>query len=174
MPKPTKATPPSKPTEDDPVSKAARELDASFEAGDAMGDDDLDAMLGDDEGELDPDKDALAKVKYTGNAETDSKEEMSAALRAFKEQAKKESQAFSDNTDSEFWCCIVFQSRDQKEAFIKALALVADDGTYIDGVRAAKKLNIQLPPAEPRFYTEEEEKKMASLPAIRAKPAAKK
>lgn len=180
MPKPKKSEPTKvapvapAPAQDDELSNAVRDLDAS--GADAGLDDDvsLEDQLGADEAIMDPDKDPLKGVKYTGNAETDSKEEMSELLKAFKENARNEAQQFQDNTDSEYWCCVVFQNRAQKEAFLKAVGWFAHGDKYLDGKFVAKKMGVTLPPASPRFYEEEEEKKFAALPSISKKPEPKK
>lgn len=179
MPKPKKSNPAAPvataaPAANDELAKAMQELDASgADAG--LGDDvSLEDQLGVEDTPLDPDKDPLKGVKYTGSAEQDSKAEMSELLKAFKENARNEAQQFQDNTDSEYWCCLVFQNRDQKEAFLKAVGWFAHGDKYLDGKFVAKKMGVALPPASPRFYEEEEERKFAALPSISKKPTPKK
>ena len=72
--------------------------------------------------------------------------------RGFRERRKTEAKRFEDATDSEFWFAVCFDSREQKEAFLKALQwTLAADGAdkYLDGVALARKLGLQLP-ASPR------------------------
>lgn len=50
--------------------------------------------------------------------------------------------------DSEFWFCLVFQSYEQKTAFLEAMEWNADrDGDkYISGTRLAEHMGVKLPP----------------------------
>jgi hypothetical protein len=70
------------------------------------------------------------------------------AEEAFKARAKAEAERFELATDSEYWLAIGFQSRRQKEQFLRALAekfRLADDGDkYLDGWEVAKALGIPL------------------------------
>lgn len=54
-------------------------------------------------------------------------------------------------TDSEYWCAVCFQSREQLMAFLKVLDIPAKENKYVDGLVLAQKLGITLPPAEVRF-----------------------
>lgn len=66
----------------------------------------------------------------------------------FRKRALDEAKRFRLATDSEYWCCVCFQTREQKEAFLKALDLLKYHDKYIDGQLLAKQLNIALPAAE--------------------------
>lgn len=73
-------------------------------------------------------------------------------LRMDRELAKNYQQ-FEDEYDSEFWVCLVFQTRAQREAFVAALgergmlpADVSKDDKYLSGTALAKQLNVTLPP----------------------------
>jgi muconolactone delta-isomerase len=55
---------------------------------------------------------------------------------------------FDAYMDSEYWACVVFQSRDQAEAFNRAMGLSPGD-RYIDGQKLAKRLGVKLPPDKP-------------------------
>ncbi|WP_367429672.1 hypothetical protein [Snodgrassella alvi] len=54
-------------------------------------------------------------------------------------------------TDSEYWCAVCFQTREQLMAFLKVLDIPAKENKYVDGLVLAQKLGITLPPAEVRF-----------------------
>lgn len=59
---------------------------------------------------------------------------------------KEQQERFTLNTDSEFWCSIYFKTRDQKEAFLKALNVdLRIEDKYIDGNNLAKRMKIKLP-----------------------------
>ena len=44
--------------------------------------------------------------------------------------------------DTEFWCCLCFETRDQKDAFLKAAGLFDIGDKYLDGRQVARKLGI--------------------------------
>lgn len=90
-------------------------------------------------------KDPLAGVPATGDDEIDAKAELDAVAIAFRERREREQKRFERATDSEFWFAAVFHTREQKEAFLSALQLLADGDKYVDGVQLAKKLGITLP-----------------------------
>lgn len=89
-------------------------------------------------------------VKYAGNFEEDSKAEFSAIRSSFAERAREENKRRELATDSEYWICLCFQTREQKEAFLAGLKLSTDADKYIDGRLLAVKLGIDLP-ANPIF-----------------------
>lgn len=49
-----------------------------------------------------------------------------------------------DNTDSEFWFCIGFQNRAQKDEFLTKLGIMELGDKYLDGVEVAKTLGIKM------------------------------
>lgn len=86
--------------------------------------------------------------------EAESAEEISEALKAFRDAAAAADRRFMDNTDSEYWFCVGFQNRAQKEEFLKKLGLFDHGDKYLDGVYVAQKLGITLEtptPQMPRF-----------------------
>ncbi|MCK7676346.1 hypothetical protein [Corynebacterium pygosceleis] len=91
-------------------------------------------------------EDPLAGVEYTGNLGEDCATEFSALQSEFADRAKKERKRFQDATDSEFWFAVCFKTRDEKEAFLRALGvkpkLMGDK--YLDGVQLAKLMGIEL------------------------------
>ena len=108
----------------------------------------------------------LDALHYDGKLEDDTKAELSETLKAFKEQAKAERKTVEDNTDSEFWFCVCFQNREQKEAFLALAGWLKHGDKYLDGVEVAKALGFKLPEAAPTFNTGEVEKSIAALPRI--------
>lgn len=116
-----------------------------------------------------PAKNPMDEVPDTDDAEKDTKGMMSAALAAFKSQAKNEEKIFKDNTDTEFWFAVCFQNREQKEAFLKALDLISHGDKYLDGQFVAKKLGVELPPVVRKFNKGEVEKSMVGLGIIPTK-----
>ena len=84
--------------------------------------------------------------------EKESEEEMSELLKGFKERAKKEDNRSLDVGDSEYWICMCFQTREQKEEFLTKLNLIQYGDKYLDGMQVAKELNINLESRIPPIY----------------------
>lgn len=90
--------------------------------------------------------DPLADVAYCDppNLEADSAAELNAMQQAFKARAKQEAQRFRDVTDSEYWVAVCFQTREDKDRFLRALNLIQLGDKYIDGHKAAQLLGVDL------------------------------
>ncbi len=90
--------------------------------------------------------DPLADVAYSDppNLEADSAAELNAMQQAFKARAKQEARRFRDVTDSEYWVALCFQTREDKDRFLRALNLIQLGDKYIDGHKAAKLLGVDL------------------------------
>jgi hypothetical protein len=88
--------------------------------------------------------DALSCVKYTGNSEADSKEEVSAVLAAFRDRAKAENDRFRLSTDSEFWVAVCFMSREEKEEFLRKTETIAHGDKYVDGREFSRTLGVEI------------------------------
>ncbi len=73
--------------------------------------------------------------------------ETSAVLQAFIARSKAEQARFLLATDSEYWVGVCFQTREQKEHFLKEAKLLQAGDKYIDGALVAKRLGITLPAA---------------------------
>jgi hypothetical protein len=95
----------------------------------------------------------VAMPEPTGDTEADAKADLDALAGGFRERAKAEARRFELATDSEYWCCLCFQTREQKEAFLGALNLLLHGDKYIDGRVVAKQLGITLPAADVPFNT---------------------
>lgn len=107
--------------------------------------------------------DPLAKVKYTGDGEVDSLAEMSALKRGFIERANKESARRIAATDSEYWFCVCFQSREQVEAFLTATHWESPSAKYLDGQKLANRMGVSLPKAPEIAKIRPADKKWAEL-----------
>ncbi|MDR0275917.1 MAG: hypothetical protein LBI48_11390 [Burkholderiaceae bacterium] len=95
----------------------------------------------------------VEEPEYTGDGEIDDAADLAAVESGFKKRAKDENLRFALATDSEYWACLCFQTREQKEAFLSALKLLALGDKYIDGQQAAKVLGIDLPAANVPYNT---------------------
>lgn len=97
----------------------------------------------------------MDSVNFTGDYEYDAELELSETLRGFKERAKAEAERFKNATDTEYWACFCFQTREQKDVFLKALDLIQFGDKYLDGVRVAEQLGVELPEANIKYNTSE-------------------
>lgn len=91
--------------------------------------------------------------EQTGDAEVDSAADLSALQVGFRKRAKDEGKRFEQATDTEYWACLCFQTREQKEAFLKALNLLTIGDKYLDGQEVAKVLGVELPGADVPYNT---------------------
>lgn len=89
----------------------------------------------------------------TGSFEADAKEEFSAIKEGFKARALEERKRYELATDSEYWCCLCFPSREHKEEFLRNAGIGHKEGgdKYLDGIAAAKKLGVQIKTPIPKF-----------------------
>lgn len=81
-------------------------------------------------------------------------------LQAFLEARKKMNARTSDKAEINYWLCLVFQSYDQKMAFLKAVPNVPTKyGMYVDGQTLAQAIGIEVPPntSKPFHYHTEEQ-----------------
>lgn len=95
----------------------------------------------------------MGNVEFTNNPEKDSKLELDAVQKGFRDRAKNESNRFALATDTEYWACICFQTREQKDAFLKALQLFELGDKYLDGQEVAEVLGVKLPKADVPYNT---------------------
>ena len=104
------------------------------------------------------DSDPIGEVDYPGNFVGDTKADVDAISSAFMNRAKAEAARFRAATDSEYWFCTVFETREQKERFIQAMGwAVYGADKYLDGLRLAEHHKIALPSG-------------AHVPYVKAKP----
>jgi hypothetical protein len=96
----------------------------------------------------DPD-DPIGELDYESltNEEVAVKE-TSAVLQAFIARSKAEQARFLLATDSEYWVGLCFQTLEQKEHFLREAKLQQAGDKYIDGALLAKRMGIELPPAQ--------------------------
>ena len=103
-------------------------------------DPDFDTMF--DDGDDNP----LADLEMVGDLQEDADAGMSEALRQIIERKKATQERFRVATDPEFFFCVCFQSRDQKDEFLR-LAKWADLGDkYINGLEVARRMAVPIIP----------------------------
>lgn len=75
--------------------------------------------------------------------------ELSEVEKGFRERMKQENNRFRDMCDTEYWFCVCFTSREQREEFMKKAGLPTDE-KYIDGREMAKafRKSIKTPDIE--------------------------
>ena len=83
--------------------------------------------------------------------------------REFRERKRNEARRHEDVTDSEYWFCVCFQTRAQKEAFLKELNWHMLGDKYIDGVALAEGTGITLPSVDLRVKINNEDKKLSEI-----------
>jgi hypothetical protein len=71
-------------------------------------------------------------------------EEVSEILSGFKARANREEDRFQDATDSEHWVALCFQTRAQKEEFLRKVNLLDLGDKYLNGMAVADRLGIKL------------------------------
>lgn len=68
-------------------------------------------------------------------------------LKAFLEARKKSRLRGQDKTETNFWVCLVFQSWDQKQEFLRQIEdLPTKYGMYVDGEAFAERVGIKVSP----------------------------
>lgn len=89
----------------------------------------------------------------TGDPQADDASALDAVQAGFRKRAKDEQRRFELVTDSEYWACLCFQTREQKEAFLAAMNLLRFGDKYLDGTLVAKELGVTLPSADVPYNT---------------------
>ena len=129
---------------------------------------DLDDMMPSDpfgdEGEI---ENPLAGVDQTQSTEQVSKNELEALQVAFEKRRDSKANAVTEwmnsALDSEYWVAFCFQTREQKEQFLRLAGLIGLGDKYIDGRKAAKLLGCPVDPAESRQRPLKIDKRYAKL-----------
>lgn len=98
--------------------------------------------------ELDP-HDPIPPMDTEGMSnEEAAQRETSAVLEAFIARSRAEQERFALVTDSEYWVGLCFQTREQKDWFLREAKLLQAGDKYIDGMLLAQRMGIKLPPAD--------------------------
>lgn len=77
-------------------------------------------------------------------------EELGEVETSFRERMKAENKRFQDMCDTEYWCCICFTSRAQKEEFLQSLEYDGDE-KYIEGKEFARAVKRPIKTADLKF-----------------------
>lgn len=79
---------------------------------------------------------------------------------SFKAKEAKENERRRLALNPNFWCCLVFQSQEQKDAFLKNAGLDGYGMKYLDGRLVAKKFGVPIPEQSVKFQGEKEDAAM--------------
>ena len=99
--------------------------------------------------------DPFEGIDYTGDPETDAQAEVDAYRSAlYRAEQERLDQYRTEINDPEYFLCICFQTRAQKEEFLGKLALLDLGDKYLDGLKVAQRLGIEIEPINlPRTST---------------------
>jgi len=96
----------------------------------------------------------LAGVDQTGTTEQVSNDELEALQKAFEKRRDSKANAVTEwmdsALDSECWVAFCFQTREQKEQFLRLAGLIGLGDKYLDGRKAAKLLGYPVDEAVSR------------------------
>lgn len=109
-------------------------------------DPDFESMF--DDGE---DNNPLADLESTGDLQEDADAGMSVALQEIIARKKATQERFRVATDTDFYFSLVFQSREQKDEFLRLIQWDDLGDKYLNGLEVARRLNVPLTviPIEP-------------------------
>jgi hypothetical protein len=102
-------------------------------------------------------KDPLAGLPVSMDVEKDAATELGALAGSFKRKEAAENDRRRLATDSEFWFCVVFKSREQKNAFLAGAGLESYGDKYLDGEKVAVKMGIEIPKVSLQVQGERED-----------------
>ena len=96
-------------------------------------------------------------------ANVSAEREINSLKAAFIERSDKENARYTQAVDSEYWFAVCFQSREQKNEFLKASGLHLWGNKYLDGKHVAAKLGIALPASIPSRPLKKLDPKLTAL-----------
>lgn len=103
------------------------------------------------------DRDFLLDAEKQKNSPEVRKKQLSKILLELKNQRERERALFYENVDSEYWFCVCFQTRAQKDEFLSKIGWNSFGDKYLDGLAVAEKQNINLdaktPPVRKRHIS---------------------
>lgn len=88
----------------------------------------------------------LDSFEYPGTLEGDATEEVSEILQTILEERQQLRDKFRLRADREYFVCICFQSKEQKEDFLRQMGWLSWGDRYLDGLRCAEALGFDLEP----------------------------
>lgn len=95
--------------------------------------------------------------------EREAAEEVSEILEGFRNRESAEAQRFEDATDTEYWVALCFQTREQKEEFLRKMGWLEVGDKYLDGIRCAEISGVTLESRIPPLPTLRVDRQLADL-----------
>lgn len=89
--------------------------------------------------------------------------EQSEKLKAFIDAREKAREEGKDLVDTDFWLCLVFDSKQQKQAFLAASGAETLYEMYASGVQIAERFGVQVPASRTKVRTVRIDKALADL-----------
>lgn len=116
-------------------------------------------------GGLDAEDEAAGDSEGEQDLAEETKGELAEVKSAFQKRAARVTERFFEALDSEFWVAFCFQTRAQKEEFLRKTKLTADEfgDKYVDGLKAAKKLGVAITSPSPTWRPPKKSKRLAGL-----------
>lgn len=98
-----------------------------------------------------PDENPMQDIALTGDLQADADAGMSEALREIIERKRHTQERFRVAVDPEYFFCVCFQSREQKDEFLQKAGWEDMGDKYLNGIEVARRLNIPVAiiPLEP-------------------------
>lgn len=103
------------------------------------------------------------EVPVSGKIEEDTLAEANTILRQMKALAQRGESQYDLATDFDYYINIVFLSREQRDAFLRAVGWDRYGQRYVNGLALAKALGVELPPVDYRPYEPHPDKKLAEV-----------
>jgi hypothetical protein len=86
----------------------------------------------------------LEETAFVGELQADANSEVSDILKAIIERRKAQNERFRITSDPEYFFCVCFQSRDQKDEFLKATHWDDLGNKFINGLEVARRMNVPV------------------------------
>lgn len=112
----------------------------------------------------DPAEDVTADIDAP-SIDQQASEELQRLPNAFEARLRDQRKKVADIGDSEFWTTIVFDSREQRDAFLTHFGVLDLGDKFVDGVLLAERIGVKLPPTVPIPSTIRVSSRLADLSA---------
>jgi len=107
----------------------------------------FDSLFGDAPAE--PLENPLDSLEYPGDdVEADATAEVSEVLRTIIEERRARRDQYRLMVDTEYWVCLCFQSRQQKDEFLEAVGWVDLGDKYLNGLEVAGRMGVTIEPID--------------------------